>query len=145
SPVVCGDEPGWREAGEAGYAWACCTPTLRHCHHDHSRAGRVGQEALGAVYEGALVSAFHGAYHAHEGPHQRCWAHLLRDTHDLRAAHPADAEAAAWAAAVHALYVEAKQVAAGVADWATRLAARADLERRLSAAGAPYWGPEVTA
>jgi hypothetical protein len=99
----------------------------------------VVQEVLGDPYEGVLVSDFYAGYHCHAGPHQRCWAHLLRDIHDLRAAHPDDGEVAAWAEAVHALYLEAKQVAAGDADFAGRVAARADIERRLSAACAPYW------
>ena len=39
---------------------------------------------------------------------QRCWAHLLRDIHDLRALYLKDAPLARWAAAVHRLYEEAK-------------------------------------
>lgn len=145
SPVVCADETGWRENGQNGHVWFFGTPTLRLFHYDHSRAGAVVQAVLGAVYEGVLVSDFYAGYNCHDGPHQRCWVHLLRDIRDLRAAHPSDGELAAWAEAVHALYLEARQVAAGPADFAARVAARADLERRLCAACAPYWGPEDTA
>ncbi len=38
---------------------------------------------------------------------QKCWAHLLRDVHDLRVTHPDDTAVQAWAAAVHELYVRA--------------------------------------
>ena len=132
SPVVHADETGWREGGQPGYAWTFSTPTLRLFHYDHSRAGAVVQEVLGAVYEGTLVSDFYAAYNAHDGPHQRCWPHPLRAIHDLRVAHPDDAALAAWADAVHDLYLEAKQVAAGGADLAARVAARDELERRLT-------------
>jgi transposase len=145
SPVVCADETGWREDGQAGYIWGFSTPTLRYYHYDRSRAGRVVQQVLGDEYEGTLVSDFYGAYNIHAGPHQRCWVHLLRDLHDLRAAHPGDAELAAWADAVHDLYLAAKQVATGALAWDERVAARVDLERRLSAVCAPHWGPAATA
>jgi hypothetical protein len=88
---------------------------------------------------GGDQNIFSAGDNGHDGPHQRCWVHLLRDIHDLRAAHADDAALAAWGEAVHGLYLEAKRVAAGDADFAARAAARADIERRLSAACAPYW------
>jgi len=139
SPVVHADETGWRAGGQAGYAWTFSTPTLRDFHYDHRRAGAVVQEVLGAVYEGTLVSDVYAGYHAHDGPHQRCWPHLLRDYHDLRVAHPADAALAAWADAVHDRYLAAKQVAAGEAAFAARVAARDELERRLTALCKEGW------
>ena len=47
-------------------------------------------EALGEEFEGVLVSDFYAAYHHFDGHEQRCWAHLLRDIHDLRALYPDD-------------------------------------------------------
>jgi len=141
SPAVCADETGWRENGQPGYIWTFSTPTLRYFHYAHSRAGAVVQQILGEVYDGTLVSDFYAGYHVHDGPHQRCWAHLLRDIHDLRAAHPADGAVAAWAEAVHALYREAKQIAAGADDFAARVAARADIERRLTDLCKDGWQP----
>jgi transposase len=145
SPAVCAAETGWREAGRPGYIWTFSTPTLRLFHYAHSRAGAVVREVLGDVYEGTLVSDFYVAYNVHDGPHQRCWVHLLRDIHDLRAARPEDADLAAWADAVHELYLEAKRVAAGEADFAARVAARDDWERRRTAACAPSWAAGCTA
>ena len=55
-----------------------------------------------------LVSDFYAAYHHYDGPKQRCWAHLLRDIHDLVALYLKDVPLARWAAAVHRLYEEAK-------------------------------------
>ena len=144
SPVVCADETGWREDGAHGYVWVFTTPTLCYFHHDRRRAGAVVEEVLGEVYEGTLVSDFYAAYNIHAGPHQRCWPHLLRDIHDVRGAHPDDAEVAAWAEAVHDLYLEGKQAAASAAGLAARVAARDDLERRLTALCAPCWAPGST-
>jgi transposase len=144
SPVVCADETGWRENGQPGYIWTFGTPTLRYFHYAHSRAGAVVQEVLGAAYEGTLVSDFYGAYNRHDGPHQRCWVHLLRDLHDLCTAHPTDADLAAWAAAMQALYRDARHVAAGPAGFAARVAARDDLERRLTAICRDGWQPGST-
>ena len=65
-------------------------------------------EALGESFSGVLVSDCYAAYHHYDGPKQRCWAHLLRDIHDLVALYPKDTALAQWAAAVHQLYVEAR-------------------------------------
>ena len=46
-------------------------------------------EALGESFSGVLVSDFY-AYHHYDGPKRRCWAHLLRDIHDLVALYPKD-------------------------------------------------------
>ncbi len=45
-------------------------------------------EVLGTEFAGVLVSDFYAAYHRYDGPKQRCWAHLLRDIHDLRSLLP---------------------------------------------------------
>ena len=59
-------------------------------------------------FSGVLVSDFYAAYHHYDGPKQRCWAHLLRDIHNLVALYPKDTALAQWAAAVHRLHEEAK-------------------------------------
>ena len=66
------------------------------------RAGakRVVEEVLGDEFEGVLVSDFYGAYNVYQGPHQRCWTHLLRDIHQLKEQHPQDLVLARWAHAV---------------------------------------------
>ena len=46
------------------------------------------EEVLGDEFEGVLVSNFYGAYNVYQGPHQRCWTHLLRDIHKLNEQHP---------------------------------------------------------
>ena len=40
-----------------------------------------------------LVSDFYGAYNVYQGPHQRCWVHLLRAMHQLKERYPQEAAA----------------------------------------------------
>ena len=106
SPVVHADETGWRENGVNGYVWTFSTPTERY----FLRRGRnkeVVDEALGEDFAGALVSDFYAAYHHYDGPKQRCWAHLLREIHDLRTLYSRDKQLAQWADAVHRIYRQA--------------------------------------
>ena len=51
-----------------------------------------------------VVSDFYGAYDHLERIQQRCWAHLLRDIHDLVLARPDDPGLSAWAAGVRDVY-----------------------------------------
>ncbi len=107
SPVVHADETGWREGGANGYVWTFCTATARY----FLRRGRhkeVVDEVLGARFDGVLVCDFYAAYDHYPGVKQRCWAHLLRDVHDLRERHPADEGLRDWAAGVHDVYARAK-------------------------------------
>ena len=130
SPVVHADETGWRENGVNGYVWTFSTPTERY----FLRRGRnkeVVDEALGEDFAGALVSDFYAAYHHYDGPKQRCWAHLLREIHDLRALYSRDKQLAQWADAVHRIYRQAtafshtsrKQRRAAQLAWEKRLLA----------------------
>ena len=59
---------------------------------------------LGDQFAGVVVSDFYGAYNSSPGNHQRCWAHLLRDLHELKEQHPAQPGVRAWAGAVRRLY-----------------------------------------
>src|SRR5438445_4120898 len=87
SPRVYADETGLREDGVNGYLWSFSTERERY----FVRGGRnkeVVDEVLGPDFAGVLVSDFYAAYDHYDGPHQRCWAHLLRDIHDLTDKHP---------------------------------------------------------
>ena len=107
SPVVHADETGWRQDGANGYVWTFTTPAERY----FLRRGRnkeVVDEALGESFSGVLVSDFYAAYNHYPGLKQRCWAHLLRDIHDLRSLYPKDQKLARWAQEVHRLWELAK-------------------------------------
>jgi Transposase IS66 family/zinc-finger binding domain of transposase IS66 len=70
SPVVHGDETGWREDGQNGYLWSFSTPKVRYYLYRKSRAGTVVEEVLGPEFDGVVVSDFYGAYNVHGGFHQ---------------------------------------------------------------------------
>ena len=53
-------------------------------------------------------SDFYGAYNVYQGPHQRCWTHLLRDIRQLKEQHPQDLVLARWAHAVREVYDHAQ-------------------------------------
>jgi transposase len=135
SPVVQADETGWREDGSNGYVWSFSTPTEQY----FLRRGRdkgVVDEVLGESFGGVLVSDFYAAYNHYPGPKQRCWAHLLRDIHELRVLYPADAGLARWASTVHQLYEEAKACTSAAAKQRRR--AQLGLERKLLACCRPF-------
>ena len=129
SPVVHADETGWRENRVNGYVWTFSTPAERYFLR-RGRGGEVVDEALGEEFGGILASDFYAAYDHYPGLKQRCWAHLLRDIHKLKALYPEDAVLAKWANGVRWLYDRARAWAAA----GGRLPARGELvlERRRS-------------
>ena len=98
-------------------------------------------EVLGDQFAGVLVSDFYAAYHHYDGPKQRCWAHLLRDIHDLCALYPDDQPLAQWADAIQQLYRRATAITHPQAQQRPeqqRRTARLALEQRLLALCRPY-------
>ena len=135
SPVVHADETGWREDGHNGYVWTFSTPTQRYFLR-RNRGKAVVDEVLSDEFAGVLVSDFYAAYHHYDGPKQRCWAHLLRDIHDLRTLYPDDQRTGQWADAVHQIY---RQAAAFThPSEPQRRKAQLALERRLLARCRPF-------
>ena len=55
SPVVYGDETGWRQDGRNGYLWSFSTPKVRYFLYRPGRSQRVVEEVLGDEFEGVLV------------------------------------------------------------------------------------------
>ncbi len=133
SPVLHVDETGWRQEGSNGFLWTLSTPAVRYFQYSHSRAGYVARRLVGEEYQGVVVSDFYTAYDQLDGLHQRCWAHVLREIHDLRSQRPADAAFAAWAQQVHALYTRADQwqAQASACTPAARETARHQFEQEL--------------
>jgi transposase len=107
SPAVQADETGWREDGSNGYIWSVSTPQIRYYEYHHSRAGEVVKQLIGDDFAGVLGSDFYAGYNIHQGLHQRCWVHYLRDVHDLKKACPDNEDLSTWAKAVKDLYEEA--------------------------------------
>jgi hypothetical protein len=133
SPVVHVDETGWREDGHNGYVWTFTTPEVRLFQHGR-RSTEMFTAVVDATFAGVVVSDFYGVYTSYEGGHQYCWAHLLRDIHDLTVQYPDDAAVRGWATAVHAIFSAAQDGATGTRTerWAIRHHAEADLNALCS-------------
>ncbi len=140
SPVVHGDETGWREGGENGYLWSFSNSKVRYFEYRKSRSGQIVTELLGDDFGGVLVSDFYGGYNRMLGFHQRCWVHLLRDIHDLREKWPKEADLEEWATAVANLYHRARDWVAAHQETKRpeRVAAQRHFEEELLGLCRPY-------
>ena len=149
SPVVYGDETGWREDGRNGYLWSFSTPKVRYFVHRLSRANTVVKEVLGEEFEGVLVSDFYGAYNVYQGPHQRCWTHLLRDIHELKERFPQHQGLAQWSRQVREIYDRAQAYPGpdpGLPETvrqAQRLKQQQEYQRQLLSVCKPYLGGDA--
>ena len=150
SPVVYGDETCWREDGRNGYLWSFSTPKVRYFLYRPSRGRTVVEEVLGDEFEGVLVSDFYGAYNVYQGPHQRCWTHLLRDIHRLNEQYPQDPDLARWSLQVREVYDQARAYPGpepGLPETvrrARRVKQQLQYQRQLWARCKPYLGSDAT-
>ncbi len=136
SPVVHADETGWLAGGRTQ---RLCVD-FQHAHpavlpEARTRQGGGGRSAREPVCWRA-GQRFYAAYHHYDGPKQRCWAHLLRDIHHLRALYPEDDRLVQWADAVHQLYCQAKAYTHPQAK--QRRIAQLALERQLLVICQPF-------
>lgn len=143
-PTVHADETGWRQNGKNGYVWTFSTPTERYFVYG-GRNKEVVDLVLGDTFAGVLVSDFYKAYDHVRTSKQRCWAHLLREAHDLRKQHPQDARVQTWADDLHRLYLDAAAfVATAPTDPLARATAAGGFDARLLALAQP-WLTDTTA
>jgi transposase len=84
SPVVQGDETGWRINGQTAWAWCFRDPKLALFLIDRHRSHDVIVRVLGKSFAGTLVSDFYAAYNGLDCRKQRCLVHLLRELAKLR-------------------------------------------------------------
>jgi transposase len=88
SPVVQGDETGWRIDGQPAWAWCFRDPRLALFLIDRHRSGAVLIRVLGESFAGTLVSDFSAAYNGLDCAQQRGLVPLLRELAKLRAERP---------------------------------------------------------
>jgi len=84
SPVVQGDETGWRINGQPAWAWCFRDPRLALFLIDRHRNREVLVRVLGVSFAGTLVSDFYAVYNGLDCPKQRCLVHLLRELVKVR-------------------------------------------------------------
>jgi hypothetical protein len=84
SPVVQGDETGWRINGQPAWAWCFRDPRLALFLIDRHRSRDVLIRVLSETFAGTLVSDFYAAYNGLDCAKQRCLVHLLRELAKLR-------------------------------------------------------------
>lgn len=135
SPVVHGDETGWRQDGENGYLWGFFTDTERYFEYRKTRASTVPEEVLGKDFKGVCVCDFYGGYNKLDRL-QRCWVHLLRDAKELAERNADRPEVGAWVGALRGIYREAKEFAAESPR--RRRRARRCFEQRAEELARPY-------
>jgi transposase len=140
SPVVHGDETGWREDGVNGYIWSFSTPEVRYYTYRHSRGSIVPREVLSEEFAGALVTDFYAAYNFYEGPKQRCWVHLMRDLEALVEKNPDLPEMAVWVESVMDVYYRAKETTQRECTPLERSRLKVGFEKELLEICGPYVG-----
>jgi len=140
SPVLHGDETGWREAGANGYLWSFSSAEVRYYTRRDTRGSSVVKEVLGDKFAGKLVTDFYGAYNSYDGIKQRCWVHLLRDLKQLVEKNPDMPEVSAWVDSVADVYHRAKESVRRECTERERSIIREDFERELVSICKPYVG-----
>ena len=140
SPVLHGDETGWREDGMNGYLWSFSTPEVRYYTYRRSRGSVVVKEVLGEEFAGTLVTDFYAAYNIYDGIKQRCWDHLLRDLKLLVEKNPDMPEISVWVESVTDVYHRAKECTHRECTEHERSVIRTGFERELLRLCKPYVG-----
>jgi transposase len=145
SPVVHADETTWREDGQNGYFWSFSTPQVCYMRYNTSRSGQMVDDVLGQPFYGTLVTDFYAGYNRHEGVHQRCWVHLLRDVHELKEAYPDHEGVQVWGKAIYALYQEACRCREKLRDqaWKLRHETMRNFQSRIMDLCQPFLDQEV--
>jgi transposase len=100
------DETSWRVDGVPHWLWVFVNDMVALYVVSRSRGSKVPQALLGADFDGVVISDFFSAYSPLEVEKAKCWAHLLRDSHDYAKGQDADSERTRFHRTLHALFVE---------------------------------------
>lgn len=100
------DETSWRVEGVPHWLWVFVNDVVALYVVSRSRGSKVPQALLGPSFDGVAISDFFSAYSPLEVAKAKCWAHLLRDSHDYAKGQEAESERARFHHSLHALFVE---------------------------------------
>lgn len=77
------DETGWKVNGDNHWLWVFINDVVALFVLSKSRGSKVPAALLGDEFEGTIISDFFNAYSPLDVDKAKCWAHLLRDSHEL--------------------------------------------------------------
>ncbi len=75
------DETSWRDSGKRHYVWTVTTAKAAYYKIDPGRHQEVFLRIVGPHTKQPSVTDRYAVYNALDGPHQYCFAHLIRDFH----------------------------------------------------------------
>jgi len=100
------DETSWRVDGVPHWLWVVVNDVVALFVVSRSRGSKVPQALLGPDFDGVAISDFFSAYSPLEVEKAKCWAHLLRDSHEYAKGQQAESERACFHRRLHGLFVE---------------------------------------
>jgi len=100
------DETSWRVDGVAHWLWVFVNDVVALYVVSRSRGSKVPQALLGPDFAGVAISDFFSAYSPLAVEKAKCWAHLLRDSHDNAKGQDAESERTQFHRTLHALFLE---------------------------------------
>jgi hypothetical protein len=100
------DETSWRVDGVPHWLWVFVNDLVALYVVSRSRGSKVPQALLGPDFDGVVISDFFSAYSPLDVEKAKCWAHLLRDSHDNAKGQAADSERTRFHRELHTLYLE---------------------------------------
>jgi transposase len=101
------DETGWRVDGKNHWLWIFVNEVVALYVISRSRGSKVPKALLGKDFQGVVISDFFSAYSPLEVEKAKCWAHLLRDSHELtKGKPPPDSERVRFHEQLHQLFLE---------------------------------------
>jgi transposase len=100
------DETSWRVDGVPHWLWVFVNDVVALYVVSRSRGSKVPQALLGPDFDGVVISDFFSAYSPLDVEKAKCWAHLLRDSHDIAKGQDAESERTRFHRTLHTLYLE---------------------------------------
>ena len=100
------DETSWRVDGVPHWLWVFVNDVVALYVVSRSRGSKVPQALLGPDFDGVVISDFFSAYSPLDVEKAKCWAHLLRDSHDYAKGQDGDSERTRFHRSLHALFLE---------------------------------------
>ena len=101
------DETTWPVDGKRHWLWIFINDVVTLYVLSRSRGSKVPKALLGPDFSGTIVSDFFSAYSPLEVEKAKCWAHLLRDSHDLtKGQPPPSSERPQFHQQLHLLYLD---------------------------------------